>query len=234
MASNQKLPYFATIITLVAVFTMCALGFWQIQRAQEKTVRLAQIEKRQSSDPLSLEALLSMPNDLRDLPFNAFGALNTEKYFLLDNRLESGKVGYHVLAPLVTNQGVLLVNFGWVAATRRRDVLPEIDLPSMQLRVNGKSQIPFRNPMVSETAQVGEPWPMVIQAVDLDKLSKFSGKSLLPIVMQLDSDHSDGFVRNWKAVVMAPEKHYAYALQWFGLAVACIFIYIVALRKRKA
>lgn len=234
MASNRKLPYFATIITLVAVFTMCALGFWQIQRAQEKTVRLAQIETRQSSAPLSLEALLSMQDDKRDVPFNAFGELNTEKYFLLDNRLESGKVGYHVLAQLTTNQGVLLVNFGWVKAANRRDILPEVNLPFMQLKVNGISQIPFSNPMVTETAKVGDPWPMVVQAIDLDKLSKFSGKSLLPIVMQLDPVHPDGFVRNWKAVVMAPEKHYAYALQWFGLALACILIYIVALRKRKA
>lgn len=233
MALNRKPPYFATIITLVAVLTMCALGFWQIQRAQEKTVRLAQIEKRQSSAPLSLEALLSMPGDLRDVPFDAYGELNTEKYFLLDNRLESGKVGYHILAPMTTDQGVLLVNFGWVKATERRDVLPEVNLPILHLQVNGTSQIPFNNPMVTETAKIGDPWPLVIQAIDLDSLSKFSGKSLLPIVMQLDAEHPAGFIRNWKAVVMAPEKHYAYALQWFGLAVACILIYIVALRKRK-
>ncbi len=234
MASKQHPPYFATFITLVAVFTMCWLGYWQMQRAEEKNQRLDQINERQRDAAIDLELLKALEQDKRDISFVATGIINSAQYFLLDNRLEAGQVGYHVLVPLDTDQGILLVNFGWVKAGLRREVLPIIQLPQGFVELSGKSQIPSFNPMVSETAKEGDAWPIVVQAIDLAKLSSLLGQSLLPIVMQLDQNDPHGFVRNWQAVVMAPEKHYAYAVQWFGLAIACILIYLFALRKRKA
>jgi len=42
----------------------------------------------------------------------------------------------------------------------------------------------------------------------------------------LDTDISSGFVRQWTPDVMPPERHEAYALQWFTFALVAIVIFI--------
>ncbi|MCL5256048.1 MAG: hypothetical protein M1363_08050, partial [Gammaproteobacteria bacterium] len=39
-------------------------------------------------------------------------------------------------------------------------------------------------------------------------------------------------VREWPIVVMPPHRHYAYAMQWFGLALAALIVFLVASRER--
>ena len=39
------------------------------------------------------------------------------------------------------------------------------------------------------------------------------------------------FVRDWRPAVMGPGKHLSYAVQWFGLAIALIVIFIVNLKR---
>ena len=50
----------------------------------------------------------------------------------------------------------------------------------------------------------------------------------------LDAGEPDGYVRNWTAPGFPPMRHIAYAVQWFGLALALIIIYIVTNVRRAA
>ncbi|TRY33351.1 SURF1 family protein [Aliiglaciecola sp. M165] len=230
-STRPKHPYFATLLVLVAVIILCGLGLWQMQRAEQKQSRLEQIEQRSSTARLSLRELLEF-EEKRDLPFEVFGAPDPEKVFYLDNRIESGHVGYHVLVPVETDYGVQLINFGWIKAEQLRTQLPEVKIDATAQQYIGVSAVPNINPMVTETATKQDGWPLVIQQIDLPLMSTFLGIQLSPVVMQLSPEHPAGLVRNWKPVVMSPQKHYGYAIQWFGLAIACLVIYIVALLKR--
>ncbi len=230
--NDRPKPYFATLISLVAVVTMCWLGVWQMQRAEQKQTRLEQIQQRQANDPLTLAELIKMEGDNRDVPFRVVGDVNPSRYFLLDNRIESGKVGYQVLVPVATNEGLLLVNYGFVAGSQYREKLPEVALIGGAQILAGISSQPLENPMVQETAMDSADFPVVVQAIDLEFISQFLSEPLLPLVMQLNPDDSSAFIRNWRPVVMSPEKHYAYALQWFGLAIASLLVYFFAIIKR--
>ena len=56
---------------------------------------------------------------------------------------------------------------------------------------------------------------------------------LLPLMLLLDPDDAHGFVRDWQAVYgVTPDKHRAYALQWFTLAAVLLLIYIGVNSKR--
>ena len=48
----------------------------------------------------------------------------------------------------------------------------------------------------------------------------------------LNAQNNSTFIRNWQPVVMAPEKHMAYAVQWFLLAFAAIGVFIIAQRNK--
>lgn len=225
-------PILATIITLVAVVIMFGLGEWQLQRAETKRERLSSIEQRQNLSPFSVAEISLMQGDIRDLPFSVKGTINPEQYFLLDNKINQGQVGYQVIAPLQTIEGVLLVNFGWVKAGLSRQQLPDIKLPIGSIELSGITSVPSNNPMINETVTAGQSWPVLIQQIDISLMSQFVNEPALPYLMLLNPSHEFGWVRDWNAVVMSPEKHLGYAIQWFLLAVACVIIYFVALKRR--
>lgn len=229
---RRNKPVISTIVTLVAVVIMCLLGNWQLQRAEHKKLRIEQIELRKSAKPLQLSDMSKGKEDLRDFPFEAFGMLQNDRVFLVDNRQHEGKVGYQVVVPVNTNAGTFLVNFGWVKGGQYREQLPVISLPQGSLTLSGIVAVPELNPMVKETAEFDQVWPKVIQQIDLPLIEKFLEEPVLDFIMLLSPEHPDGFIRDWQPVVMPPEKHLAYAVQWFGLAIACFLVYVFALRTR--
>ncbi|TDF36383.1 SURF1 family protein [Alteromonadaceae bacterium M269] len=225
-------PWMATIIALVAVVIMLRLGFWQIQRANHKTERLQQIEERSGVDALTVDEILSLDENPDDFRLQATGEFFKAVYFLLDNRVLNQKVGYEVVAPFLVGEHTLLVNLGWVQAPVSREDLPEIELPINEVRLYGMVSQPKKNPFVSQVDKSNKGGVIRVQEIDLSWMSEAIERPLLPFILQLSPEHELGFERNWKSVVMSPEKHWAYAVQWFGLAFACVIIYIVAIKKK--
>jgi cytochrome oxidase assembly protein ShyY1 len=211
---------------------MFALGIWQLQRAEHKYQRLTQIETAAESASLSLHEILNMRSEIRDLPLMVNAVAETQKYFLLDNKIQQGRVGYQVLVPLETEQGWLVANFGWLQAPGSRQDLPLVLLPTDAIGYQGIVAIPALNPLVKETAIIDGNWPKVIQQTDLIVMQQHFEQPLLPIIMLLNPESESEFGRHWQAVVMPPEKHIAYAIQWFCLGLAALIIYIFAQRKK--
>jgi surfeit locus 1 family protein len=229
---RSRLPFVPTLVTFLAVVIMFALGVWQLQRADEKKQRLIAIDQAARSAPLSLNAALALNEDARDFPVYFKGQADAEHYFLLDNRIQHGQVGYEVLLVVDAESGAVLVNYGWIAAPALRADLPMVAIPAGEQEYQGMLSIPFKNSLVNETALFDQQWPKVVQQVDINLMAQHYQQKLMPFVILLDEQDNIGFVRNWQAVVMPPEKHLAYAIQWFLLAFAAITIFIIAQRRK--
>ena len=68
--------------------------------------------------------------------------------------------------------------------------------------------------------------PKVIQSIQIESLSADLAKKLAPYTVRL-LDNSPGLEQaNWQAVNMLPEKHRAYAVQWFAMLLALIAMFI--------
>ncbi len=215
---------------------MLRLGFWQLQRAEEKDSRLANIASKSETGAMNLKEVLALM-DRRDAPITLQGELIVEKVFLWDNRVVQGKVGYEVIVPVKTNTGIVLTNLGWIAGTGYRDRLPDIP-SSAQLahnsEFNGVVWLPSNNVFISDTLEHPGKWPAVVQQVNIQQIEGLLGEPLLPFVVALSLSEDSPFVDNHKPVVMPPEKHIAYAIQWFGLAIGCLLVFIFAsMRKGK-
>jgi len=74
-------------------------------------------------------------------------------------------------------------------------------------------------------------WPLRIQQIELDKLSHLLQVKLVDFVVYIDQEEKIGYQKNWQPIVMPPEKHQAYAFQWFSLAVAWLVLMVWALVK---
>lgn len=228
----SRLPIVATLITFVAVVIMFALGMWQLQRAEEKNLRLLSIQKASYNEEISLQQALVDLDNMLDMPISFIATPDVTRFFMLDNKIHNGRVGYQVLLPLKTASGMLLANLGWLPATQSRDVLPVVILDDRELSYTGVVYFPTDNTMVTETATLDGNWPKLIQQVDLEVVESIYKKPFLPFVVRLDDDPLSNFIRNWKPVVMAPEKHIAYGVQWFLLGLAAIVIFVIAQRKK--
>jgi cytochrome oxidase assembly protein ShyY1 len=212
---------------------MFALGNWQLQRAEQKTLRLLAIEQAAETEQVDLQQVSNGKiEQLLDMPVNFEGTADAEHFFLLDNKIHKGRVGYQVLVPMQTYSGTVMTNFGWVAATSSRDILPNIQINNKEMRYAGVLSLPLDNIMVKETAVVDGDWPKVLQQTDLDIIQQHYKKQILPFVVLLTAEENSFFIRDWQPVVMAPEKHIAYAAQWFLLAFAGLVVFIIAQRNK--
>ena len=228
-----RLPFVATLITFVCVVIMFALGNWQLQRAEQKTARLLAVEQAAKTDQVDLKQVLrSEIGKMLDMPVNFDGVVDPTRYFLLDNKIHKGRVGYQVLVPMQTDSGTVITNFGWVSATSSREILPSIHIDEKKTRYSGVISLPLNNTMVKETALVDGNWPKVLQQTDLNVIQQHYKQEVLPFVVLLNAQETSTFVRSWQAVVMAPEKHMAYAVQWYLLAIAALAVFLIAQRKK--
>lgn len=227
-----KVPIVSTLITLLAVVIMFALGLWQLERAEHKSQRLEMIEAAAKTSTLNLSQVLNITGDIRDLPIAVTGELNPAHYLLLDNRMYQGRVGFEVLGLLSTDSANVMVNFGWIAGDPSRQSLPKVTLPNRLQDATGKVAIPDLNPMVNETANSSQVGLKVIQQLDLSFIQQVYQLPILPFIVQLNPSADSAYIRDWQPVVMSPEKHLAYAIQWFGLAIAGLLIYGFALRGK--
>jgi surfeit locus 1 family protein len=219
-----------TLATLILLPFLAGLGVWQLERAGWKQDIVDRHAARARQPAVELQSLLPVSPDSQYRTVTASGRYDLDHQLLLDNRLHQGRAGYHVLTPfrLAGRDATLLVNRGWVPVGASRAVLPELPGPAGEIRLTARVALPPEEIFRLDSAEeAGSGWPQVVQAIDIPALEQRLGHALLPLVLQLDADDAHGFVRDWKAVYgIPPDKHRAYAMQWFTLAVVLAIIYI--------
>ena len=224
-----------TMVTLLLLPAMTGLGIWQLERAGWKQGLVDMHEGQGRLSPVAFEAALA-GDDTQYRRVFARGYYDMEHQLLLDNRTYQGYAGYHVLTPLqlVDSKDVVLVNRGWVPVGKSRAVLPEIPGTSGEVLVDATIKLPpkrlFRLGTIDEANTA---WPKVVQQVEMGSLEQLLGVTLEPLILLLEKDDEFGFIRDWKPVYgVTPDKHRAYAVQWFSLAMVLLIIYIGVNTKR--
>lgn len=221
---------FPTIVTLLILPVLLNLGFWQLDRAEEKRELIELFKKQNDSGPLSITETTKINVNLNYRNSEIEGAYDLSKMIFIDNKIYQGKTGVYVLTPfkLKDSEVSILVNRGWVPMLADRSKLPEIKTVNHPLKLSGKIKILTETPFtIGEQFQSNQGWPALMQWINLAEIENKSGLKLLPYIFLLDEKEQSGFVRNWKPVVMLPEKSTSYAVQWFSLALALFVIYIV-------
>ncbi|MBA6263508.1 SURF1 family protein [Colwellia sp. Bg11-12] len=224
--SNIRLPWL--IFTLLVFSGLVKLGFWQNDRALQKEQRIASIAQLSQTQALSLEQVLSEKEEINDLPLKMTGEFANEIIFLLDNQTNKGQLGYRVYQVFNSGNKAVLVNLGWVLGSINRQELPDVQAIKGQHQLSGHVRKIEEGIMLMEQVLLKNKWPLRVQQIELDKFSTLISRQLLPFVVYLDKTESVGYEKNWQPIVMPPEKHRAYAFQWFSLAIAWLLLMIWA------
>lgn len=219
----------ATLAVLVLVPILGGLGVWQVARGREKARLLDDAAAGQASAPTDLNeaAFESIPSGR---PVRVQGVFVGNRQGLLDNQVRDGQVGYDILTPLRVDgrDELLLVDRGWLARGPHREDLPHWSTPDGAVTLLGTLHPPVDVPLVSGgiSDSFGGAW--VVSEIDPAVLETRVGGALAPRVLRLLPQSEHGFRRDWPVVAMTPQRHYGYAVQWFGLALALLALYAVA------
>jgi len=208
---------------------LITLGLWQLDREEEKTALQAQYDLRQRSSPLPMTEIEWTEADLSYQRVLVSGTYDNERYFLLDNRIREGRVGYEVLMPFITESGeALILNRGWIAQGETRALLPILDPIQERVSVTGSVYVPLSEPFMLNNIQEesAESWPLVVQKIDIPEWSTLLDLQLPPFSVRLETASPGALQADWQIINMLPEKHRAYAVQWFTMAAALLMLYL--------
>ncbi|MCB1742067.1 MAG: SURF1 family protein [Gammaproteobacteria bacterium] len=234
----RVLPW-ATGLALLVLFV--SLGFWQLRRADEKQLELDAFDTATGPalrlDAPSLSDLLTgPPESWMYRHVLVAGEFDRDRQFLLDNRTHDGRAGYHVLSLLDLGGARILVNRGWIPAPADRSVKPQLDPPPSVGTFSGRLwRFPRPGLLLGADGFERSGWPKVVQRLDASEIERaLDGSAVLPAQLLLDPELEHGYVRAWQPHQnVTPDRHRAYALQWFTMALALVVIAIVVNRRTR-
>ncbi|ABC26973.1 uncharacterized conserved protein [Hahella chejuensis KCTC 2396] len=213
---NWKILLFSLLLLPV----LLGLGCWQLMRAQEKEQWLQAYQAMQSKAPQRYDSLQAPPRYAR---VTLSGAYSPQGDWLLDNQIREGRFGYRVFTPfcLDGDDACVMVERGWIQGDLDRSVLPQIPAVPGRLILQGRadtlSDSYSMGPNEASTAA-----PYRVQTLKLEEVRERMSGQLASWVLRLDPDQPGALTPVWEPVVMGPEKHYGYAVQWFAMALALV------------
>jgi surfeit locus 1 family protein len=218
-----------SLLTALLLPLLVSLGFWQLQREQEKLALQQQYAARQSEAAVALERL-NPQDDLQYRQVEVSGRYDNAHSFLLDNRIHQGQVGYDLVTPFVTAANrLVLVNRGWLPQGVSREQLPAFAAIEGEVRLQGSVYVPIGTPLVLGAEETGAGWPRVIQTLEPVQMAAAAGYAsaeLFPYSVRLAEGAPGVLVRDWPVISMGPERHRGYAVQWFAMAAMLLGLYL--------
>lgn len=210
-------------LSLVLLPLLMFLGLWQLDRAQEKQDLLAEFNDRINRTPIPLASQSIHDNYTQVI---VSGSFINDRQWLLDNKVRNGRVGYEVISPFkLLNGEVALVNRGWIEAPRLRNSLPDISINEEAINVFASVYKPLPNTLIAPHVK-NDAWPIVINAIDLNSMAAEFGFELNKNYLRIDENSPAALTTHWQVINTQPEKHTAYAVQWFAMAIALLMLTI--------
>jgi surfeit locus 1 family protein len=224
-----------TIITMSLLPLLLSLGFWQLDRAEQKSSLLEQNLQRSNEIPVKR---LEPDMDINSLIWRKTvltGRFRHSPVFLLDNQVLKGQTGYLVYSLFdLQNKHTVLVNRGWIKARATRDDIPLVDTPQESLEITGTIKTsPATGILLAENTDEDLGQELYrLQNISPEKLVSHYKVTILPYIVRLDMNSAAGYIRDWRQPGSGREKHLGYAFQWFAMASALLIIFLAVNLKK--
>ena len=224
----------SSFLALVFFSMFISLGFWQLDRAEQKRILYAEFENRQSRKAINLnqdDIKLTDKEEIIWRHVNVTGEFLEQDQILLDNQVEKKQAGYYVYTPFKLEQSehVVLVNRGWLSVGDDRAVSPTLILTNGLVNIKGVvKEEPKTGLLLKEMLPEQMDKDVYrVQRLNIDELAKLTNTKLLPYIVRLEPESGHGYRRQWRLPGSGESVHNGYAFQWFAFATALLIIYLV-------
>lgn len=163
-------------IFVLAMLTVCALmARWQWSRYQERTAENVRLDAALAAPVVPISEVLTaepvradpgpLPTALAWRTVSATGVFDARNQFAVRRRPLNGRNGFWIITPLLTPQGALLVNRGWIVASGDAQTSPDVPpAPTGQVTIVGRLR-PAEVTTTSDDAPPGQAWAADPQAL---------------------------------------------------------------------
>ena len=208
------------VIFFITVF--CSLGTWQLYRLQWKLDLINQINTGLKSEPVKYSKIIKK-NYQR---VSVEGKFKFNKQIYLYSLNETGKPGFDVITPLMTNSNEhVLVNRGWIDKNYKD--LKSINLIKKNEIVGIFREIPKPNMFKPKNDIFKNVWFSLNQ----NDLKRFTGINFRNYVIFLEGKKTN--LPTPKVITAnLTNNHLKYALTWYSVALS-ILIYFLYFRKKQ-
>ncbi|GAA0531411.1 surfeit locus 1 family protein [Rhizomicrobium palustre] len=217
----RPLPLFS-LASLVMLAALVGLGHWQMQRLAWKEALIAQVNRNLTAPPLTLAEALRLGKAAEYRRVTVSGSFDHGKEAYVYGTADGAPV-LHVITPLRTKTGTLLVDRGIVTLQMRDPARRQAGQVTGEVHATGLWRYP-------------DPPGLFTPKPDLAKRLWFSRdvtamaagtKLVAPVLVEADaSPNPGGWPKGGHSVVNFPNRHLEYALTWYGLALALVGVYI--------
>lgn len=228
---------FGWALALGAIALFASLGSWQLRRMHQKQAMLdaaAQVLSQRRA-----VSLLDARDGARAHAYDwaaGTGTFTASAPLLLDNQVRNGRVGvrvYRIFRPDAADTGVgrggvLLVDMGWLPRAGDRSLPRIAAMPTRRTMLRGLLAAPPATGIALGSAAVKQDDAWLLTRVDTASLGRIIGGTqpvaIAPRVLRLDPALPGGFERDLDILpnTLPPERHFGYAVQWYGLALAVL------------
>jgi surfeit locus 1 family protein len=218
------------LFTVVGLVILISLGNWQMERKVWKANLIDLVNKRIASSTSSFEEVVALSKNLDDIRFRpvtvkgVFDHTQERHYFLPFK----GKVGWHVITPLKTEAGdVVLIDRGFVPEGLKDASLRSKGLVEGPQVIEGLVRLSEEGNYFSPLNDVrGNKW-YVRDVQELYASLKGDVKRSFPFMIDQKRIETSGeWPRPGVTKVKFSDKHLGYALTWYGLALTLIGVFI--------
>ena len=222
--SFRPLPAF-TALSVLMLAVLIGLGTWQVQRLHWKLGLIAEVNRNLSLPPVSLDAALAMGKAAEYRRVVLTGRFDHAKEAYVFGTAAGAPV-YHVVTPLVTEDGrVLLVDRGIVPQEKRDPTTRRIGQVKGLTRVVGVWRTPDPPGFFTPTPDAAH---RVWYSRDVKAIAAADHVTLAaPVMVEADiAPNPGGWPEGGHTVVTFQNNHLQYAVTWFGLALTLLGVYI--------
>lgn len=232
---------FTTLLVLLATAVLMRLGFWQLDRLEQRRAFNAHYTEVLALPPLEITA--APAEDLATMEYRiatVSGVYDYENQVALRNQYNDLVFGYHLLTPLVLADGTaILVDRGWIPASGNETPADwrKYDQPGQQtvsgvLRLGEEPEMGgIPDPELAEGQTRLEFW----NNIHLARIDSQIPYPLLPVFLHPEHDPENTeppIVPVRPEIEITEGSHQGYAMQWFTFAAMLFFGYPFFLRKQ--
>ncbi len=226
-----------TLLLAAPIPLFLALGFWQLDRADQKRALAQTLATRAELSPAPIEGLIpdADAEALRYRPVVATGRFVADHQVLIEGRREGNQTGFHVITPLRLGVSgpLLLVNRGWIPARPNGEPTPA-PVPEGEFTLAGEAEVPAPPALVLDRGgDAAKSWGWRWPYLTVDLFRATVSEPVQPVLMLLSPQDPNGFVRHWTRPLPNVGMHLGYAVQWFGFALIALVVYLRLSFERK-
>ena len=208
------------LFTVFGFIILMGMGTWQVQRLQWKTELISLITTRMNEKPITL-AQFENPNVDEYRLITVTGTYDHAKEMQIIGRPFNGKPGIHVITPMQTEKGIILINRGWA---KYEEPYTKPEGTQTVTGIIRKTQA--RNFLSRHITMDNKPEQNLWFYADLDQMYQHTKAPNPAFYIELSGDEvPNSYPYALPKEIKLYNEHLTYAITWYSLGVALLLTY---------